>query len=209
MNGSVPLSDLGVDSFSSLVQATILGFYDCPVIADRFVDTYEVDLPKAIADKIATLGSHLDLLPNGLHFVPLDFNRDSLAVITEHGFNPFVPTSYVWQGVSYYLPRKSVMEVLDFIQRHMSQGSTLVFDCCSVFMTYVNSKVPGIRVQIERLKKINEPYLFGIESTELKQLLAEKGFKDIRIQTQAELEHLIMKIRTLPENMWYVVTATA
>ncbi len=76
-------------------------------------------------------------------------------------------------------------------------------------MTYVNSKVPGIRVQIERLKKINEPYLFGIESTELKQLLAEKGFKDIRIQTQAELEHLIMKIRTLPENMWYVVTATA
>jgi methyltransferase (TIGR00027 family) len=184
-------------------------FLRLPVIKECSVDTYEVDLPQTITDKIATLRRHLDPLPHGLHFIPLDFNRDSLAAVIERGFNPSVPTSYVWQGVSYYLPQKTVIEVLDFIRLHMSQRSTLAFDCCSRFMTYVNDKVPGIKVQIERLKQINEPYLFGMESTELKHLLGAKGFKDILIQTQAELEQLIMKVRTLPENMWYVVTAKA
>lgn len=182
-------------------------FLRLPLIRERHIDTYEVDLPQTITDKSAALQKHFDTLPERLHFIPLDFNRDGLTAITERGFNPSIPTSYVWQGVSYYLPSNTVMDVLDFIHSNMTHGSTFAFDCCSGLMTYPNDEVPGIRFQIERLKQINEPYLFGMESTEMKRLLEKRGFKNVNIQTQAELEHLIMKIKTLPENMWYIATS--
>lgn len=182
-------------------------FLRLTVIKDYSVDTYEVDLPQTIADKMAILRNHLSPFPKGLHLVPLDLNRESISKMIDYGFNPSLRTAYVWQGVSYYLPERTVTDVLDSIFLSMSVESTLAFDCCSPLMTYQNDKIPGIRFHLERLKKINEPYLFGMEAGEMRRLLEQKGFKDIDIQTQTELEYSITRVKTLPENMWYVATA--
>ena len=118
-----------------------------------------------------------------------------------------MPTTYAWQGVSYYLPEQTVSTVLDYVRAKMAPGSLLVFDCCSPLMLVENDKIPGIRYNIERLRKIGEPYIFGIEPRDMKSWLQDKGFQKIGVYYLDDLEMTYMHTRTLPKNMWYVVTA--
>jgi len=138
---------------------------------------------------------------------PLNFNDKDWSGIIQGGFRPGMPTTYAWQGVSYYLPEQTVSTVLDYVRAKMAPGSLLVFDCCSPLMLVENDKIPGIRYNIERLRKIGEPYIFGIEPRDMKSWLQDKGFQKIGVYYLDDLEMTYMHTRTLPKNMWYVVTA--
>jgi hypothetical protein len=46
-------------------------------------------------------------------------------------------------------------------------------------------------------------------SNEMEAWLREKGFQDIQILQQDDLEAEFLHRRTLPDNMWYVVTVKA
>lgn len=182
-------------------------FFRIPILQERAVATFEVDLPNTIDDKQKCLIEKLGHIPEGLTLVPLDFNQDDLNVLSHYGFDKKIATTYVWQGVSNYLPRESVSQVLDFIKSQMTPDSVLVFDCCSPLMLFKNEQIPGISSSIDKLAEIGEPYLFGMYGNEMKIWLEEKGFQDIEIFQQADLEEKILHKRTLPENMWYVVVA--
>lgn len=182
-------------------------FFRIPVIQQRNIATFEVDLPKTIEDKQKSLIEKLGQIPLGLTLIPLDFNQDNLNSLLRYNFNPELATIYVWQGVSYYLPKESVSQVLEFIQSKMTPDSVLIFDCCSPLMIYKNDQVPGVSASIDKLTEIGEPYLFGMEGHEMKKWLEEKGFQSIEILQQDDLEEKILHKRTLPNNMWYVVVA--
>lgn len=171
------------------------------------IATFEVDLPQTIDDKRQSLIARLGQLPEGLTLIPLDFNHDDLHNLTRYGFDPTLATAYVWQGVSYYLPRESVSQVLDFIKSQMTPDSVLIFDACSPLMTVKNDQIPGIAASIARLAEIGEPYRFGLYGDEMKAWLTEKGFQQVEILQQDELEEKILHRRTLPNTMWYVVVA--
>lgn len=197
---------------SGCQQMLILGagydtrFFRLPVIKENSISTFEIDLPKTIEDKRECLVKKLGAIPQNLSFIPLDFNRDSLSSISSCGFDKAIPTAYIWQGVSYYLPQQSVYNLLDFIQSQMTSGSVFVFDCCSPLMTFKNDRVPGIAYQIDRLNEIGEPFQFGMYANEMEAWLREKGFQDIQILQQDDLEAEFLHKRTIPNNMWYVVT---
>jgi len=182
-------------------------FFRISAVRERAIATFEVDLPETINNKKKYLSDKLGHIPEGLTLIPLDFNHGDLNSLDRYGFDNTLPTAYVWQGVSYYLPRESVSQVLDYIKSQMTPDSVLVFDCCSPLMTYKNDQVPGIASSIDQLSKIGESYLFGMYSDEMKNWLEEKGFKDIEILQQDDLEDRILHKRTLPSNMWYVVLA--
>lgn len=146
-------------------------------------------------------------IPQKLTLIPLDFNQDDLNILSDYGFDPTLATAYIWQGVSYYLPLESVSQVLDFIKSRMAPNSVLYFDCCSPLMTFKNDQVPGIEASLDRLTEIGEPYLFGMYGDEMKTWLEQKGFQDIQIWQQDDLEAQILHQRTLPNNMWYGVVA--
>lgn len=184
-------------------------FFRIPVIQEKAVATFEVDLPRTLDDKQKRLIEKLGHIPPGLTLVSLDFNQGNLNSLFRYGFDPTLATAYVWQGVSYYLPRESVSQVLDFIKSQMTPESVLVFDCCSPLMTYKNDQVPGGSASIDRLIEIGEPYLFGMYGDEMKAWLEEKGFQGIEILQQDDLEERILHKRTLPNNMWYVAMARA
>ena len=76
-------------------------------------------------------------------------------------------------------------------------------------MTVKNDQIPGVAESIDRLTEIGEPYQFGMYGNEMKEWLEEKGFQDIEILQQDDLEERILRKRTLPNNMWYVVAARA
>ena len=182
-------------------------FFRLPCIPENSITTFEIDLPKTIENKHNCLVKQLGTIPHNLSLVPLNFNDDNLSQIAEYGFDNKVPTVYVWQGVSYYLSQESISHFLDFIRSQMTPSSVFVFDCCSPWMTFKNDRVPGIISHVDRLKEIGEPYLFGMESDEMATWLKSKGFRDIEICQQDDLEARYLGRRTLPNNMWYVVTA--
>ncbi|MBD2090082.1 SAM-dependent methyltransferase [Microcoleus sp. FACHB-1515] len=199
---------------SNCKQLLLLGsgydtrFFRIGAIREK-IATFEVDLPETIADKQKHLLEKLGNLPPRLTLIPLDFNHDNLSNLSNFGFDKAIATAYVWQGVSYYLPKESVSQVLDFIRSCMTPDSVLVFDCCSPLMTFKNDQVPGIATSIDRLTEIGEPFLFGMYADEMQEWLEAKGFQDIRILQQNDLEEKFLHRRTLPSNMWYVVTARA
>jgi methyltransferase (TIGR00027 family) len=182
-------------------------FFRLPQIREEFVATFEVDLLKTIEDKQEVLINKLGQLPEGLTLIPLDFNQDDLNTLADYGFNRTLATAYVWQGVSYYLPQASVSLVLDFMRSQMTSDSVLIFDACSPLMTYKNDQIPGIAASIDHLNRIGEPFLFGMNSDEMQAWLQNKGFRAIEILQQNDLEAMILRRRTLPNNMWYVVAA--
>lgn len=182
-------------------------FFRLPCIRENSIATFEIDLPGTIEDKHNCLVKKLGAIPPRLSLVSLDFNHDNLSRIAQYGFDKQIPTIYVWQGVSYYLPQESVSNFLDFIKSQMTPSSVFVFDCCSPLMTFKNDRVPGIVSHVDKLKEIGEPYQFGIESDEMVAWLIAKGFRDIQIWQQDDLEARYLGRRTLPNNMWYVVTA--
>ncbi|MEO1521845.1 MAG: SAM-dependent methyltransferase [Cyanobacteria bacterium J06633_2] len=182
-------------------------FFRIAAVQESGVATFEVDLPQTIEDKQTYLVNKLRHIPDELTLIPLDFNQNDLNSLVHYGFDNTLATAYVWQGVSYYLPRESVSQVLDFIQSQMTPDSVLVFDCCSPLMTFKNDQILGISASIDKLTDIDEPYLFGMYSDEMKAWLEEKGFQDIEILQQADLEEKILHQQTLPNHMWYVVKA--
>jgi len=182
-------------------------FFRISAVHERAIATFEVDLPKTIHEKQQCLADRLGHIPEGLTLIPFDFNHDDLNQLSHYGFNPALATAYVWQGVSYYLPQESVSQVFDFIQSQMTPDSVFIFDCGSPLMTFKNNQIPGVTASIDRLTEIGEPYLFGMYGDEMKVWLEQKGFQDIQILQQDDLEEKILHKRSLPNNMWYVVVA--
>lgn len=184
-------------------------FFRLPSVKENSVATFEVDLSQTINEKRRYLIERLGKIPQGLSLIPLDFNQDNLSCVSQYGFDKTIPTAYIWQGVSYYLPKETISNVLDFIKAQMAPGSIFVFDCCSPLMTFKNNQVLGIASNIDQLSAIGEPYVFGVYSDEMQVWLTEKGFQDIQIWQQDDLEVQFLNKRTLPNNMWYVVTIKA
>ena len=48
--------------------------------------------------------------------------------------------------------------------------------------------------------------MFGMYTNEMQDWLKAKGFMDIEILNLDDLEHRFLHRRTLPNNMWYIVT---
>lgn len=73
------------------------------------------------------------------------------------------PTIFIMEGVSYYLQKEDVMETINKI-RHCRHGTILCFDFATNFWddSEENRAVPSVRTFIHFLKKIGEPFRFGI-----------------------------------------------
>lgn len=93
---------------------------------------FEVDHPQTQADKRKRLTRAGIDVPDGVHYVPLDFTCDNLFdALLSAGYNPKKKTFFSWLGVSMYLDRTAIEHLLDEIAAHAPKGSSLVFDYAS------------------------------------------------------------------------------
>ncbi|MEN6392091.1 MAG: class I SAM-dependent methyltransferase [Syntrophomonas sp.] len=90
---------------------------------------FEVDQPAAQdfkRQRFAELGLEF---PGQLYFVPLDFTRQSLDQgLKNSPFDPKTLSFFNWLGVTYYLPRETVLDTLRTVARIAPKGSTIIFD---------------------------------------------------------------------------------
>jgi methyltransferase (TIGR00027 family) len=143
------------------------------------VKVFEVDQPAIQQEKIKRLRKIYGNIPDHLTFVPVDFNRDSLAALFDHGYKVDAITLFIWEGVTYYITAKAVDSTLAFVQSNSAVGSSIIFDY--VFTSALTAaRKRGEITRMQRYSRFTgEPLVFGIDEGSIDRFLSQRGFSQI------------------------------
>lgn len=139
----------------------------------RLCKVFEVDHPATQQRKRESLQNRPPLC-NQLVFAPVDFAAEDLGEkLHDAGHNPQLPTAWLWEGVTMYLPPPAMRATLATVAARSATGSRLV-------LTYMTPQmVPGgrlaRRVAGQAFGVIGEPLLGALEKDQLRQLLDDHG----------------------------------
>ena len=139
---------------------------------------WEVDHPATQAWKRQLLDAAHIAVPLNLSFVPVDFERDSLAsALGSAGFEPGKGAMVSWLGVTPYLTNDAVLETLAYLAMVTRARGGVAFDYAPdpTWMTEIQ------RLAYERLSArvaaAGEPFLSHFDPGELVVILRGLGFR--------------------------------
>ncbi len=142
---------------------------------------FEVDRPATRAWKLERLQAAGIAIPQSLKFVPVDFERQTLAAgLEQGGFDSGSPAFFSWLGVTPYLTRESCMATLRFIAQ-LPPGSGVAFDFA------VDPKLLNLRQRLAlhlisgRVAAAGELFQLFFRPTELAGELRNVGFQRTEI----------------------------
>jgi len=154
------------------------------------INVFEVDMASTQDRKKKQIVKLYGTLPEHIHYIPIDFNSQSIKEIliaTEYDTNK--KTFFIWEGVSYYLPEKSVDTVLNFIKNHSAPGSFIVFDYALKAILEGDYTFYGAQKLVETWERVGEPGLFGFKDEDTaRNHLNDIGFDVIADMGPQEME---------------------
>jgi methyltransferase (TIGR00027 family) len=128
-------------------------------------------------------------LPDTLVFVSIDFNKQRLAdVLTQAGYREGQQTLFLWEGVTMYLEPEAVDGTLAFIRSSAAEGSIVVFDYVRGSVLRRENTLYGEKGGYDRVARVGERWMFGIEDGAIEGFLAERGLKLLSHYTPSDLE---------------------
>ncbi len=143
-----------------------------PDLLDQ-LQVFEVDHPATQAFKHNRLAELNWELPKNLHFIPIDFTKESLAsALTRSSYNPQARSFFSWLGVTMYLTRNEVFSTLRSITDIAPAGSTVIFDYFAP-----EKAAPQTQEILENLQKIGEPIKTNFDPSTLVLDLESSGFR--------------------------------
>lgn len=118
---------------------------------------YEIDQPKVLAYKEATLAAH-DVTPAAQRrAVAIDLRQDWPAALTAAGFDPAAPTAWLAEGLLMYLPADGQDRLFEQITALSAPGSRIAAE------TAANHADERRQEMSERFKKVAEQ--IGLDQT--------------------------------------------
>lgn len=164
---------------------------------------YEVDHPATQAYKIRRLAKLGWNIPEQLHFVPVDFTHDNLAsTLTNSSYNHQVKSFFSWLGVTYYLPRDTVLATLSTIAGIAPEGSIVVFDYYNEDVFIPEKATKSMQVGMEKLQRIGEPLITGFDPSMMSTDLAAQGFRLIDNLSPSDIEKQYFHKRSDNYHAW-------
>ena len=142
------------------------------------LQVFEVDHPVTQELKRQRISMPGWEIPAQLHFVPIDFTKESLtAALQRSSYDPHQLSFFSWLGVSYYLTREVVFATLQDIAGIAQQGSTIVFDYMDAD-AFVPEKA-GKRIQLMQwiAGQVGEPMKSGFDPHTLAAELNRLGWQ--------------------------------
>ncbi len=144
------------------------------------VAVFEVDHPATQAWKRQRLAEARLMVPDGVTFVPADLESSSLAdCLRRAGFDPSRPALVGWLGVTMYLTRPAIGQVLAEIGR-FAAGTELVTD----YMLPAGQRDAAGDTYVEMVSAVaaqrGEPWLTFLAPDDMTALLASRGFGAVR-----------------------------
>jgi len=162
-------------------QIVVLGAgFDCRAYRLPGIDSaavFEVDHPATLALKLACLRRVLRELPPHVHFVEIDFNRESLSQrLAEAGFDSSLPALFLWEGVTNYLTSEAVDSVLQYVS-NCSPRSQLVFSYVHAGALDGSVYFEGAADLLRNVARLGEPWTFGLNPVTLPEYLRQRGLQ--------------------------------
>ena len=143
------------------------------------LEVFEVDHPPTQEFKLHRLAELGWKHPAKLHFIPIDFTKESLvtALTSSSSYDTKVKTFFSWLGVTYFLTRDDAFKTLRYITKIAPADSTLIFDYLDTDAFIPEKSSPQMQKSLEYLRKIGEPMITGFNPLTLDEELASLGFR--------------------------------
>lgn len=157
---------------------------------------FEVDHPATQAWKLEQLKRAGIAIPEGLTFVPVDFETQTLSErLRESGFRADSPAFFSWLGVTMYLDRGTVMSTLRWIAS-TPKGGGVVFDyfIAASSLGFIQRLVLGFVAR--RVAAIGEPWRTRFDPPELVRELQTMGFAQVENLSGREINARYFASRT-------------
>ena len=140
------------------------------------LQVFEVDHPATQAFKRSRIAELGWAQPDKLHFVPVDFTQENLAVaLTRSPYDTHTLSFFSWLGVTFYLPREAVFATLRAFADVAPAGSTIIFDYLDTDAFVPEKAATRMQLAIEKLRQLGEPWITGFNPSTLATDLARLG----------------------------------
>ncbi len=140
---------------------------------------FEVDHPATQAWKRQRLAQAAIAAPRALVFVPVDFERETLADgMAAAGFDPAQQTFFTWLGVVPYLTEEAVWSTLSFIA-NLPHGAHVVFDYSDPPASLPAEWRIAHERRAQHVAELGEAWLNYLEADNLRAKLTALGFSEI------------------------------
>ncbi len=138
-------------------------------------------------------------VPDNLRFVAVDFEKDDFVEkLGQAGFDPSRRSFIVWAGVSYYLTNKAVANTLEQISRLGGAGTKLVWDYLLAEVVNGTTTNRDAIDKARRAANLGEPWLFGLEVSQVPYFVEQFGFQLLKDYEPEELRQTYFPQRSLP-----------
>ena len=157
---------------------------------DKF-KVFEVDHPLTQKDKLERIKRAGWLVPDHLRFVPVDFTNDDLTErLIASGFDPSVKSFLSWLGVTYYLSKEAIDNMLCALSKICAEGSTLVFDYPDEH--FFDALEKRVQNTIMMAKAGGEPMQSSFSYRELEKMLEKHGFLIYELLSPEDIQRNII-----------------
>ena len=154
----------------------------------------EVDHPDTQQMKMLNVKRVLGDLPSWVTYVPVDFEKEELGQkLFACGYKRELKTLFIWEGVTMYLTAEAVDSTLSFVAANSGRGSSIIFNYYHRQFVDGTSRLKWVKKELKRYHRIGEPLRFGIESEDIGEFLAARGFTQVNNATASFLTGLYFK----------------
>jgi methyltransferase (TIGR00027 family) len=150
---------------------------------------FELDIYTTQRPKLEILNRKQIEFPKELVFVPIDFNKESIAdVLGKAGYATNEKSLFIWEGVTMYLSEDAIDPMLEFIRSSSAEGSIVAFDYVYASVLRRENKFYGEREIYETVSSAGEGWTFGIEDGTIEDFLTQRGFELMTHYIPSDLE---------------------
>jgi methyltransferase (TIGR00027 family) len=152
----------------------------------RNLKIFEIDQPASQAQKHSRLADAGMAIPSNLHFVEIDFERESLHDgLSRHEVSMTEPTFFSWLGVTMYLQEEATDAVLKTIAQFPSKSEVVfTFTQPPDSLSGVESKFHSMLSKV--VNNSGEPFVSFFTPDAIENKLREIGFKNIAVLSNEE-----------------------
>lgn len=142
---------------------------------ENTLELFEVDYPATQQFKKERLHQAKLNIPGNLHFVPMDFARKpSYEGLTNGGLEK-LKTLVTLLGVSYYLTKKDLSNLIEHVFANLPIGSSIVLDYADEHLFEEKGKFNRVENMVKMAAMGGEPMQSCFTYEEMERLLADMG----------------------------------
>jgi methyltransferase (TIGR00027 family) len=161
------------------------------------LQVFEVDHPITQADKRRRIAERGWAEPAALHWIPVDFAKQSFAAaLKESAYDPVKRSLFSWLGVTFYLTREQVFATLRDIAQVAPSGSSIIFDYMEAD-AFIPERASALIQRVQAIvRTAGEPMKCGFDPATLSSDLAALGLVLAEDLGQADIQSLYFSGRT-------------